>query len=178
VALCDGAYKAALPAALPPSLTPSEQLWRTGCVNALDFRFSATGLGLPSDPPFQPCGACWSFVAGMESVHIVLDPILERTTNADRYEVKAAMGACFSPHRKKITRRVHEVSQFHVVDGLDGVHKGPLLPRPHLDENDSPFFHGYDVDLSHGAKEVPLEDAVAAETEKPARCAFSSFSRF
>jgi hypothetical protein len=101
----------------------------------------------------------------MESVHIVLDPILERTTNADRYEVKAAMGACFSPHRKKITRRVHEVSQFHVVDGLDGVHKGPLLPRPHLDENDSPFFHGYDVDLPHGTKEVPLEDAVAAETE-------------
>jgi hypothetical protein len=104
------------------------------------------------------------------------DPAPERTTGADGNDVETAKGASLPSNYQEITRRVHEVSQLHVIDGLDGVHEGSPLPGPHLHENNNPFFQGNDVDLSRRAQVVPLEDAVTAEQKIPSRCSFTTFA--
>jgi len=65
----------------------------------------------------------------------MLNPAPERTTCADGYDVETAKGASLSSRRQIVTCRVHDVSQLHVVDGLDGVHEGTLLSRPYLHED-------------------------------------------
>jgi hypothetical protein len=104
------------------------------------------------------------------------DPVSVRTTGPDGDDVKSAKGFSLPAHQQEITCCVHDVSQFHVGYGCDGIHNGPILPRSYLHENDGAFFRCYDVNLSLMAPVVPLEDAVTAEEEIPSRCTFTTLA--
>jgi len=106
----------------------------------------------------------------------VPDPAPDRTTGTDGDDVETAKSASLAPRRQEITCCVHNVSQFHVVNGFDGIHQSPLLPRPHLHENYCASLAGHNVDLSQGAQEVPFEDTVAAEQEIERCRALTAFS--
>jgi len=106
----------------------------------------------------------------------MMDPSPHRTTGTDGNYVEAAKGVALTSRRQEIARRIHDVSELHIVDRLDGVHEGFLLPRPHLHEDNNPLFQGHDVDLAQGAQEILFNDAVAPETEVPSRCTFTTFT--
>jgi hypothetical protein len=129
---------------------------------------------LPADPRFKAGAARWSLVGYPESVYVMMDPVLEKPPYMDRDDVEAAKVASLPPYPQKITCRVHYVSQFHVVDRLNGVYESPFLSRPNLNEDDYSPFQGHDVDLPHWAQEVSLEDAVAAKQEVKRCCALAS----